>query len=284
MNVALWSRWAIFLISWVLLSACAGSLRAPEDAVASPASAEESEAVGYGYDPYERGSVAGREFKRDRSPTEEADPSWDDDAVAEGSAQEPSPEPAEPAEAAETPNRAATPLLIYTAHVHLAVFETTKALLAAEEIMRGAQGYLVRRTDENITFRVPAGKFQSSLQQVLDLGDVLHQSVETRDVTDEFHDVKTRLATLESLRTRLEDLLRRAEKVEDALAVERELERIIEQIERLKGRMKLLRELVAYSTISVEVRPRVERSTVDPTFQLPFPWLQTLGLGSLLSL
>ena len=178
----------------------------------------------------------------------------------------------------------AGPLLIYTAQVHLAVFETEQALGEAEKIMRDARGYLVQRTTRNITVRVPAEKFQGALAAVLDLGDVLHQDVKARDVTDEFHDVQTRLRTLEALRGRLEELLARADKVEDALAVERELGRIVTEIERLKGRLKLMRELVAFSTITVELRPRAEKTTISSDFYLPFPWLQSLGLGELLSL
>lgn len=178
----------------------------------------------------------------------------------------------------------AGPLLIYTAEVHLAVFETEQALGAAEKIMRDARGYLVQRTNRNITFRVPAEKFQGALAAVLALGDVLHQDVKARDVTDEFHDTQTRLRTLEALRGRLEELLARADKVEDALAVERELGRIVTEIEQLKGRLKLMRELVAFSTLTVELQPRAEKTMVSSDFYLPFPWLQSLGLGELLSL
>lgn len=49
MNVSLWGRWAVFLISCVLLSACAGSMRPAEDATASPERAEKSGTGGYGH-------------------------------------------------------------------------------------------------------------------------------------------------------------------------------------------------------------------------------------------
>ncbi len=176
------------------------------------------------------------------------------------------------------------PLLIYTAEVHLAVFEADKAVRAAEALMKSFDGYLVQRSQRSITFRVPAEKFQSVLDAVLELGDVLHEDVKARDVTDEFHDVGTRLQTLESLRARLADLLDRTQKVEEALAVERELGRIISQIEQLKGRLKLMRELVAFSTVTLNFQPREVERTVESKFSLPFPWLRTLGLGPLLAL
>lgn len=57
------------------------------------------------------------------------------------------------------------------------------------------------------------------------------------------------------MRERLEELLKKAAKVEEALAVERELERVAGELERIKGRLKLLRELVTFSTITVEFQP-----------------------------
>jgi hypothetical protein len=177
----------------------------------------------------------------------------------------------------------ASPMLIYTANLHLAVFEAKKAIEAAEKLARDSGGYLVKRTDRAITFRVPAGKFQDTLAQVVKLGDVLHREVTARDVTEEFFDVQTRLQNLEAVRARFEELLKRAQKVEEALAVERELERVAGQIELLKGRLKLLKELVAFSTITVEFQPRAT-DTVESVVKLPFPWLEQLGLGELLRL
>lgn len=177
----------------------------------------------------------------------------------------------------------ASPMLIYTANIHLAVFEAKKAMEAAEKLARDSGGYLVRRNDRTITFRVPAGKFQGTLAEVVKLGDVLHREVSARDVTEEFFDVQTRLQNLEAVRERFEELLKRAQKVEEALAVERELERVAGQIEQLKGRLKLLKELVAFSTITIEFQPRAV-DQVGSEVKLPFPWLEQLGLGELLKL
>jgi hypothetical protein len=78
-------------------------------------------------------------------------------------------------------------------------------------------------------------------------------------------------------------LLAKASSVEDALAVERELARVTGVIEQLKGKRKLLSELVAFSTISVSFQARgVEHLNAQPP--LPFDWLQELGLSNLLSL
>lgn len=176
-----------------------------------------------------------------------------------------------------------SPLLIYTAQVNLAVFETAKVLDQVEALAKASGGYLVRREARRIVVRVPSEGFDDALAKVQKLGDVLHKDVTVQDVTEEFHDLQIRIRNLEVVRNRLEELLKKADKVVDAIAVERELERVTSQLERLKGRIKLLGELVRFSTITVELAPR---STDSPgrKVQLPFPWLDTLGLGRLLSL
>jgi hypothetical protein len=165
----------------------------------------------------------------------------------------------------------------------LAKAKGQSAIDAAETLARDAGGYLVHRDQRRITVRVPAEKFQPTLAAVLLLGDVLHREVSVRDVTEEFRDLRIRLRNAEAVRDRLEQLLARADKVEQALAVERELERVAGEIEQIKGRLSMLQELIAFSTITVELRPRAI-DHLQSRVRLPFPWLDELGLSGLLSL
>ncbi len=208
--------------------------------------------------------------------------------------QPPKQEPAKPAAGAEAPqldsteSRAdtaaiAAPLLIYTATIHLAVFETDATLARAERMARESGGYLVRRDDKSIVFRVPSRKFQAVMESVGELGDVLHREVTAEDVTEQFYDLQIRLKNLRAVRDRFEKLLEQSKTVEEALKVQRELERVTGEIERMEGRMKYLRELIAFATITIELSPR-RTENVSPKVNLPFPWLNQLGLGNLLSL
>ena len=211
-------------------------------------------------------------------------------AVARGTAtaksavaEVPAPTPGVPpgSEAAPAPGR--EPLLIYTATVTLAVFETKTALDAIEELARKSGGYLVSRADQSVTVRVPTNAFQGTLGGVSKLGDELHRQVNVRDVTEQFADLEIRLKNAEAVRQRLEGLLAKAQKIEDALAVERELERITQTIEQMKGRLRLLAELVAFSTITVNFQAK-PRDQVGSEVRLPFPWLGELGLVPLMNL
>ena len=124
-------------------------------------------------------------------------------------------------------------------------------------------------------------RIAGSVTDITKLGDVLHKNVSVQDVTSEYVDLQIRMRNLEVVRKRLEKLLEKADKVPDAIAVEKELERVTGELERMKGRLKLLTELVHFSTITVTFSAR-PTDHVDSKVRLPFPWLDTLGLGELL--
>jgi hypothetical protein len=174
------------------------------------------------------------------------------------------------------------PLLIYTAELRLAVHTVTQTQDRVEEIMREVGGFLASRSDDTIVIRVPTREFQRTMAAVQEVGDVLTRRIDVQDVTEEFRDVETRIRTLEAMRARVEQLLRQANDVEGALAIEQHLERITLQLEQLRGRMRFLADRVAFSTITVRFQERAD--TTEPQFQLPFPWLQVLGLQRLLQL
>ena len=115
------------------------------------------------------------------------------------------------------------------------------------------------------------------------LGDVLHREVTVEDVTAQYRDLAIRLKNAEAVRDRLAELLKKAQAVKDALEVERELARVTDDIERMKGRLKLLHELVQFSTITIQFQAQ-SVDHVNSTVKLPFPWLGNLGLSKLLSL
>jgi hypothetical protein len=180
--------------------------------------------------------------------------------------------------AIDAPHEAA--MLAYTAEMTLAVFEVAKGLTAVEGIATAFGGYLAQRSDQQITVRVPRPRFAEAMARVEKLGDVLHRDVAAEDVTDEFVDLEMRLKNARAVRDRLMALLSAAA-VKDAMEVERELAKVTEDIERMEGRLKVLRDRIGFSTIAVSFRaPNLAPVRGAPI--LPFGWLDTLGLASLL--
>ena len=196
----------------------------------------------------------------------------------------PSEPPAPPPDpTGDTPtDQSRRPMLVYRARLGLAVFKVQEQLDTIEAMTKDQGGYLVARTQNEIRVRVPAERFQEAVDAILKLGDVNFRQVATDDVTAEYTDLEIRLKNALDVRARLQLLLHKAQKVEEAIQVERELLRLTDEIETMKGRLKLLRELAAYSTIDVAFSER--SSPLQSRVALPFPWLETLGLQHLLNL
>jgi hypothetical protein len=111
---------------------------------------------------------------------------------------------------------------------------------------------------------------------------VLHRDVQAEDVTDAFVDTEIRIKNARAMQVRLKTLLDKSS-VKEALEIEKELRRVTEELELLEGRLKLLKDKIAYSSITVSFEAR--GSAIQATrIKLPFPWLGRLGLPSLLSL
>lgn len=176
------------------------------------------------------------------------------------------------------------PMLIYTAGLRVMVDEVKASMARIEAMTRELGGFLARRDDASITIRVPANRFDEALARVTALGEVLQRKVTVDDVTEEYLDLEVRLQNLRAIRARLEKLLERATKVEEAVLLERELARVAGEMERIEGRMKLLRDQSAFSTITVSLTARRREDVNRAAPRLPVSWLDELGLGRLLRL
>ena len=190
--------------------------------------------------------------------------------------------PAEPKPATQAQGEApAKQHLVYTADFTLAVYQVESGLDRTEAIARELGGYLAMRGDHEITVRVPRERFREALAEVEKIGDVLHRDVKALDVTDEFVDTESRLKNARVMRDRLQALLQKAA-VKEAIEIEKELGRVTEQIEVLEGKMKMLSDRIAFSTITVHYTSKGS-GNARPSFQLPFAWVRSLGVHRLLN-
>jgi hypothetical protein len=209
--------------------------------------------------------------------------------AAPGTTAAPSTSPGAPTAPPSQPSSSATPpksgehdasMLIRTAEIVMAVFEVQKNVDNVERAAVELGGYLALRTDHEITVRVPRGQFDELVRRVERMGDVLHKNVAAEDVTDQYVDIDIRLKNARAVRDRLEKLLASAT-VRDAIEIQKELAKITGEIESLEGKLKLLRDRIAYSTVTVAFE-QTQAQKVKAQALLPFAWMATLGLSPLL--
>jgi len=103
-----------------------------------------------------------------------------------------------------------------------------------------------------VTVRVPEEKLDETLAYFRGLSlRVVSENLVGTDVTDKFVDIQARLDTLAKTKLKFEDILTKAEKVQDILAVQRELVNLQKQIDRLKGREKYLEKSAQFAKVTV---------------------------------
>lgn len=111
-----------------------------------------------------------------------------------------------------------------------------------------------RVREASLEIRVPAVRFDEAIGGLDPLGTVEAVHVSAQDVGEEVVDVEARLSSARQLEQRLLEILRsRTGKLEDVLAVERELARVRAEIEGYEGRLRYLRGRIALSTLTVSL-------------------------------
>lgn len=118
-----------------------------------------------------------------------------------------------------------------------------------------------------LTLRVPSGATQGVFAELEKLGHVLNQTVTARDVSKEYFDATLRLSSLEATLRRYEEILTKANKVEEILRIEQELARLRAEIEQVKGNLRWLQDRTARATLHLALReqvPEVVQATVEP--------------------
>lgn len=165
---------------------------------------------------------------------------------------------------------------IQTATVELEVEShgDTRDELAYEA--RSLGGYVDRETSDRHTrgneswttgtliLRVPSENYNQLLATVEESGTVQHKETDTRDVTEQVVDLRARLKNLRAQRDRLRDLYESANDTEAILQVGQRLSEVQGEIERVEGRLAVLEEQVAYSTVRVEISEQPPEGKLGP--------------------
>ena len=105
----------------------------------------------------------------------------------------------------------------------------------------------------SLTIRIPSKNFDAFVNE-LSKGVTYfdRKEISSRDVTAEYIDTDSRIASKKKLELRYLELLKKANKVQEMLEIEKQLSEIREEIEAKEGQLKYLQSQVSMSTINVE--------------------------------
>ncbi|WP_214364626.1 DUF4349 domain-containing protein [Pseudonocardia sp. H11422] len=198
------------------------------------------------------GSAAGAALSRDAAATGEADPQAPRAAVA-------APAPGAPLVGSPlVPQVGVDRAIVRTARLGVEVPDTAGAARDVRLAAPASGGFVAEEQAGDRTgllvLRVPAAGLDALVERVAGLGRVLERSSEAQDATEQLADLDGRVAGQQASVVRVRALLERAETVGEVVAVESELAQREAELESLQRRLAALRDQVALSTLSVDLR------------------------------
>jgi hypothetical protein len=157
----------------------------------------------------------------------------------------------------------ASRLIVRTGQASIEVDSLEPAMAELRRIVQRVGGFVADASVQSgrnqlrsatLQLKVPASRFDDLTQGLEPLGRLQFVNVSAEDVSEEFVDLTARVANGHRLEDRLVELLRtRTGKLQDVLTVERELARVREEIERMEGRVRFLKNSAQLSTLSVNL-------------------------------
>ncbi|MGD0352937.1 MAG: DUF4349 domain-containing protein [Dehalococcoidia bacterium] len=153
--------------------------------------------------------------------------------------------------------------IVKNGNMTLEVNDITAALTGVAAIATDLNGYVVssnKSGDKDATYgqssiRVPSDRFDQAFDELRKLAvNVPNESTNSQDVTEQYTDLQAQLRNLEATEAQYLELLKKAEKVEDILAVQRELSNVRGQIEQVKGRILYIERTSDMALIDVNLQ------------------------------
>ncbi|HNX17120.1 MAG TPA: DUF4349 domain-containing protein [Methanoregula sp.] len=150
--------------------------------------------------------------------------------------------------------------IIRTASLTLEVKDVTGAAETLKGLAIAKGGYVsstnIQKISGNrlygtVVLRVPAAAFEDTLAGVKGIGTVKSVSTQSEDVTEEYVDLVAQKTSYQNQLAQYNAIMKKAEKVEDVIAVQQQIDRVQTELDRLEGRLKYLNSRVDLSTISV---------------------------------
>ena len=172
--------------------------------------------------------------------------------------------------------------MIYRGYLYLESTEFDAAVAGLEQLVTQMGGYFESSELNNYSpyrhafyvVRVPSAKYQSFCSSVGDLAQLNSQRHTTENVSEAYYDTESRLVTQRTKLERLQELLAKADKMEDIITLESAIAETELQIEYLTGSLRKYDALVDYATVEI---------SLEEVYQLSEQEQPVVGFGAKLA-
>jgi hypothetical protein len=157
---------------------------------------------------------------------------------------------------------AVTRKIIKDGNMEIRVKELDEGKKSVDTLVKKFHGYYSNESFSNmddakiytLSIRIPSDRFENFIAAIeAGAGEVVYKNISSRDVTEEYIDLETRLANKKNYLNRYGELLKKAVSVKDILDIQEKTRVIEEEIESAQGRLNYLNKQVDYSTLSLQI-------------------------------
>lgn len=153
--------------------------------------------------------------------------------------------------------------IIYTTNISLNVESFNDIATKVVQLTDEHQGFIAaanlsgssgNQRSGSWTIRLPVDQYRAFLDSAGRIGEIRSKREQTREVTSEFYDIEARIRNKQTEEKRLITLLEeRPGKLDDVLTFEKEISRVRGEIEQMQGRLRVLADLTAFSTVTLQI-------------------------------
>lgn len=115
----------------------------------------------------------------------------------------------------------------------------------------------------DFSIRIPKDNLENFKKELYDIGHIRDESTNKEDVSKFYRDTESRLNLIKSKEKRLLELLEKASKIEDIIAIESELTNTIGEKEMLERDLKSIDERIDYTSLNLSIIEVRNLSNID---------------------
>ena len=159
--------------------------------------------------------------------------------------------------------------MVYRANMDLQTLSFEQADADIGALVKEMGGYFEQRSISNrssgyryadYTVRIPSDKFESFCSQMGTLCHLVYKNESADNITESYYDTQSRLVTAQTKLARLQELLAKAESMEDIITIESAISDTEWTIENLTGTLRTYDSLVDYATVYMSLSEVYELS------------------------